>query len=176
MGAVGTKEVRVLVAGLDAAGKTTILYKLKNGQKRAGNTVSTIPTLNFNVESCRYKNVKFSAWDVGGQDSIRPLWRHYYTGTQGLIYVVDSNDINRIRKAAEELHVMVMNHEMRFASLLIYANKIDLPHSLGIAEISKEMQLDQITDRPWHVQPACALTGEGLWDGLKWLSRNVKPI
>merc|ERR1712083_1252095 len=98
MGAVSTKEVRILVAGLDAAGKTTILYKLKKGQKRAGDTVNTIPTMNFNVESCRYKGIKFSAWDVGGQDSIRPLWRHYYTGTQGLIYVVDSNDINRIRK------------------------------------------------------------------------------
>lgn len=73
--------------GLDAAGKTTILYKLK-----LNDSVSTIPTVGFNVECVSYKNVKFNVWDVGGQDKIRPLWRHYYTGTQGLIFVVDSAD------------------------------------------------------------------------------------
>lgn len=71
--------------GLDAAGKTTILYKLKLNQ-----SVTTIPTVGFNVETVTYKNVKFNVWDVGGQDKIRPLWRHYYTGTQGLVFVVDS--------------------------------------------------------------------------------------
>jgi len=73
----GNKEMRILMLGLDAAGKTTILYKLKLGQ-----SVNTIPTVGFNVETVTYKNVKFNVWDVGGQDKIRPLWRHYYTGTQ----------------------------------------------------------------------------------------------
>lgn len=72
----GAKEMRLLMLGLDAAGKTTILYKLKLGQD-----VTTIPTVGFNVESVTYKNVKFNVWDVGGQDKIRPLWRHYYSGT-----------------------------------------------------------------------------------------------
>lgn len=71
----GNKEMRILMLGLDAAGKTTILYKLKLGQ-----SVTTIPTVGFNVETVTYKNVKFNVWDVGGQDKIRPLWRHYYTG------------------------------------------------------------------------------------------------
>ena len=123
------KDARLLIAGLDSAGKTTILHKLKKGQLKLNRQVNTIPTLNFNVENWRYKNVHFSVWDVGGQDSIRPLWRHYYTGTQGLIYVVDSNDRDRVRKAAEELHKMILDNEMRFASLLVLANKIDLePH------------------------------------------------
>jgi len=175
-GLFGSREVRLLVAGLDAAGKTTVLYKLKNGQKRAGSTVSTLPTLNFNVETCKFKNVKFSIWDVGGQDSIRPLWRHYYTGTQGLIYVVDSNDRGRIQKAAEELHTMVSNYEMRHACVLIYANKMDLPHSLGSDELEKEMRLGLLADRPWHIQESCATTGEGLWLGLQWLAANVKDL
>ena len=71
----GSKEMRLLMLGLDAAGKTTILYKLKLGQD-----VTTIPTVGFNVETVTYKNVKFNVWDVGGQDKIRPLWRHYYSG------------------------------------------------------------------------------------------------
>ena len=97
------KDARLLIAGLDSAGKTTILHKLKKGQLKLNRPVNTIPTLNFNVENWRYKNVHFSVWDVGGQDSIRPLWRHYYTGTQGLIYVVDSNDRCRIDQARDEL-------------------------------------------------------------------------
>lgn len=72
----GSKEMRLLMLGLDAAGKTTILYKLKLNQD-----VTTIPTVGFNVETVTYKNVKFNVWDVGGQDKIRPLWRHYFSGT-----------------------------------------------------------------------------------------------
>ncbi len=97
----GKKEMRILMVGLDAAGKTTILYKLKLGE-----VVTTIPTIGlflfylsfyscsigFNVETVDYKNISFTVWDVGGQDKIRPLWRHYYQNTQGIIFVVDSND------------------------------------------------------------------------------------
>jgi len=95
---VGKTEMRILMVGLDAAGKTTILYKLKLGE-----VVTTIPTIGFNVETVEYKNLSFTVWDVGGQDKIRPLWRHYYQGTNGLIYVVDSNDRDRSEDARLEL-------------------------------------------------------------------------
>ena len=81
----GNKEMRILMVGLDAAGKTTILYKLKLGE-----IVTTIPTIGFNVETVEYKNISFTVWDVGGQDKIRPLWRYYFQNTQGIIFVVDS--------------------------------------------------------------------------------------
>lgn len=87
----GKREMRILMVGLDAAGKTTILYKLKLGE-----IVTTIPTIGFNVETVEYKNISFTVWDVGGQDKIRPLWRHYFTNTDGLIFVVDSNDAVRL--------------------------------------------------------------------------------
>uniref|UniRef100_A0A672G588 ADP-ribosylation factor 4 n=1 Tax=Salarias fasciatus TaxID=181472 RepID=A0A672G588_SALFA len=87
----GKKQMRILMVGLDAAGKTTILYKLKLGE-----VVTTIPTIGFNVETVEYKNICFTVWDVGGQDKIRPLWRHYFQNTQGLIFVVDSNDRERV--------------------------------------------------------------------------------
>merc|ERR1712013_568947 len=93
----GKQEMRILMVGLDAAGKTTILYKLKLGE-----VVTTIPTIGFNVESVEYKNINFTVWDIGGQDKIRKLWRYYYN-TQGLIFVVDSNDRDRIEDAREEL-------------------------------------------------------------------------
>ncbi|RUS33712.1 ADP-ribosylation factor family-domain-containing protein [Jimgerdemannia flammicorona] len=112
----GNKEMRILMLGLDAAGKTTILYKLKLNQ-----SVTTIPTVGFNVETVTYKN------DVGGQDKIRPLWRHYYTGTQGLIFVVDSQDRDRIDEARQELHRIISDREMKDCLLLVFANKQDLP-------------------------------------------------
>lgn len=74
-----------------------------------------------------YKNVKFNVWDVGGQDKIRPLWRHYYTGTQGLVFVVDSQDRERIDEAKQELHRILTDREMKDCLLLVFANKQDLP-------------------------------------------------
>jgi hypothetical protein len=106
----GKKEMRILMVGLDAAGKTSILYKLKLGE-----IVTTIPTIGFNVETVEYKNISFTVWDVGGQDKIRPLWRHYYQNTQAIIFVVDSNDRDRITEAREELMKMLNEDEMRNA-------------------------------------------------------------
>jgi ADP-ribosylation factor protein 6 len=79
------------------------------------------------VETVTYKNVKFNVWDVGGQDKIRPLWRHYYTGTQGLVFVVDSCDRERIDEARQELHRILADREMKDCLLLVFANKQDLP-------------------------------------------------
>ncbi|XP_068820837.1 ADP-ribosylation factor 6-like [Capricornis sumatraensis] len=142
--------MRILKLGLDAAGKTIILYKLKLSQ-----LVTTIPTVGFNVETVTYKNVKFNVWDVGGLDKIRPLWRHYYTGTQGLIFVVDCADRDRIHEARQELHCIINDREMRDAIILIFANK--KPH-----EIQEKLGLTRIGDRNWYVQPSCATLGDGL--------------
>ena len=169
-------DVRVLIAGLDSAGKTTVLLKLKRGEKRLKEHVTTIPTMDFNVETWEYKGHKFSVWDVGGQDSIRPLWRHHLTGTQALVYVVDSNDRERVRKAAQELHKIMLDHAMKDACLLVFANKSDLPHALSPDEVGEELQLKDLNARAWHVQPSCATSGEGLFQGLKWLSSNVKRV
>merc|ERR1712159_548560 len=99
---VSSEDCRILMVGLDAAGKTTILYKLKLGE-----VVTTLPTIGFNVETVEYKNIKFTVWDVGGQDKIRKLWRRYYQGTEGLIFVVDSSDRDRINDARDELMKML---------------------------------------------------------------------
>ncbi|GAC75623.1 cystathionine beta-lyases [Moesziomyces antarcticus T-34] len=164
----GNKEMRILMLGLDAAGKTTILYKLKLNQ-----SVTTIPTVGFNVETVQYKNVKFNVWDVGGQDKIRPLWRHYYTGTQGLVFVVDSQDRDRIDEARQELHRIIGDREMRDCLLLVFANKQDLPGAMSPAEVTEKLGLHRMRDRSWFVHPSCATSGEGLYEGLSWLSQNV---
>ncbi|KAI3656598.1 hypothetical protein MP638_003025 [Amoeboaphelidium occidentale] len=165
----GNKEMRILMLGLDAAGKTTILYKLKLNQ-----SVTTIPTVGFNVETVTYKNVKFNVWDVGGQDKIRPLWRHYYTGTQALIFVVDSQDRERIDEARQELHRILNDREMKDCLLLVFANKQDLANAMSPAEVTEKLGLQRMRDRNWYVHPSNALTGEGLFEGLTWLTQNIK--
>lgn len=162
------KDCRILMVGLDAAGKTTILYKLKLGE-----VVTTIPTIGFNVETVEYKNINFTVWDVGGQDKIRPLWRHYYQNTQGLIFVVDSNDRDRIIEARDELTKMLNEDEMRDACVLVFANKQDLPNAMTAAEITDKLQLNQMRNRQWYIQSACATTGDGIYEGFDWLCRAV---
>ncbi|PSS36052.1 ADP-ribosylation factor like, partial [Actinidia chinensis var. chinensis] len=180
------KEMRILMVGLDAAGKTTILYKLKLGE-----IVTTIPTIvlkirtikvsdkfccnapGFNVETVEYKNVSFTVWDVGGQDKIRPLWRHYFQNTQGLIFVVDSNDKERISEAKDELHRMLSEDELRDAILLVFANKQDLPNAMSVSEITDKIGLHSLRQRRWYIQSTCATSGVGLYEGLDWLSSNI---
>ncbi|KAF3764804.1 putative ADP-ribosylation factor ARF1, small GTPase-like protein [Cryphonectria parasitica EP155] len=166
---IGKKEMRILMVGLDAAGKTTILYKLKLGE-----IVTTIPTIGFNVETVEYKNISFTVWDVGGQDKIRPLWRHYFQNTQGIIFVVDSNDRDRVVEAREELQRMLNEDELREAALLVFANKQDLPNAMNAAEITDKLGLHSLRSRQWYIQSTCATSGDGLYEGLEWLSNVVK--
>ncbi|KAG0709813.1 ARF/SAR [Suillus fuscotomentosus] len=168
-GLFGKKEMRILMVGLDAAGKTTILYKLKLGE-----IVTTIPTIGFNVETVEYKNISFTVWDVGGQDKIRPLWRHYFQNTQGIIFVVDSNDRERVSEAREELQRMLNEDELRDALLLVFANKQDLPNAMNAAEITDKLGLQALRQRTWYIQAACATSGDGLYEGLEWLATNIK--
>ncbi|XP_034390812.1 ADP-ribosylation factor 4-like [Cyclopterus lumpus] len=164
----GKKQMRILMVGLDAAGKTTILYKLKLGE-----IVTTIPTIGFNVETVEYKNISFTVWDVGGQDKIRPLWRHYFQNTQGLIFVVDSNDRERVAESSEELTKMLNEDELKDAVLLVFANKQDLPNALSVSELTDKLGLQSLRHKTWHIESTCATQGTGLYEGLDWLSKEL---
>ncbi|KAL1510303.1 hypothetical protein AB1Y20_006623 [Prymnesium parvum] len=165
---VSKRDVRLLMVGLDAAGKTTVLYKLKLGE-----VVTTIPTIGFNVESLVYKNLSFNVWDVGGQDKIRPLWRHYYANTEGVIFVVDSSDRDRVAESRDELHRMLSDDELRDATLLVFANKRDLPNAMNAAEITDKLGLHSLKQRNWYMQSTCATTGDGLYEGLDWMAQTM---
>jgi len=121
----GTQDRKIVMVGLDAAGKTTVLYKLKLNE-----LLMTIPTIGFNVETVEFRNIRFTVWDIGGQDKIRRLWRHYFLGTHGAIFVLDSTDRDRLQDAREELWQMLKDPELGQAALLILANKQDLPDAL----------------------------------------------
>jgi len=165
-------KTRALMLGLDAAGTTTMLYKYKLGE-----LVTTIPTVGFNVETIEYKNNSITIWDVGGQDQIRPLWRHYYQSTQSLIFVVDSSDHERIEEAKQQLALLMNEEELYDVPLLVLANKQDLPNAMSSAEIADRLGLHMACrQRRWYIQATCATTGDGLYEGLDWLSRPEQQV
>jgi len=169
------KDTRILMVGLDNAGKTTVLYKLKLGK-----VVTTIPTIGFNVETVEYKKIKFTVWDIGGQDKIRPLWRHYYQGTHAVIFVVDSTDKDRLdgskasaHSAQEELHMMMASDLLKDCLLLVFANKQDMKGALPPAEVAERLQMRTLSNRKYQIQGTSAVTGDGLSEGLDWLIKTL---
>ena len=159
------KEMRMLLIGLDNAGKTTSLYKLCLGE-----VVLTQPTIGSNVEEVRYKNVVFEVWDLGGQTTLRQSWASYYRNTAAVIMMVDSTDRGRMGLVRDELFRLLANEELDPKGVLVLANKQDLPDAMSVAELSEALNLHAIKGHEWHIQASCALTGEGLWEGLDWVS------
>jgi small GTP-binding protein len=168
------KEVRVLMVGLDGAGKTSLLYKFSLGKP-----IVTVPTIGFNSEEVKFGNIQFSLWDVGGQDKIRGLWRHYYSGTEGIIFVVDAADKDRIDEARHELFRILNEKEMKTIKLLILANKIDLPHALSREKLVEALDLKNIPEKhEWHFECTCATSEKmdsGLENGFEWLASHLRP-
>mmetsp|Transcript_31919 Transcript_31919/g.54985 ORF Transcript_31919/g.54985 Transcript_31919/m.54985 type:complete len:192 (-) Transcript_31919:40-615(-) len=165
---LGSKESRILMVGLDAAGKSTILFKLKLGE-----VIATMPTIGFNVETVNYRNINFTIWDIGGQDKLRPLWRHYFHGSNAVIFVVDSSDRERLEEAREELYRVISDEELRDVTLLVLANKQDLPGALTPQAMTEKLGLHTIRGHDWYLQSCVATTGAGLYEGLDWLSRSL---
>ncbi len=124
----------------------------------------------------QYKNVVFTVWDVGGQEKLRPLWRHYFNNTDGLIFVVDSQDRDRMHRAAQEFKSIINDPLMRHSAVLVFANKQDMKGCLTPAEVCQALGLTDLKGRKWHVQSAVAIRGEGLYEGLDWLANTLKSM
>ncbi|CAD6199648.1 unnamed protein product [Caenorhabditis auriculariae] len=168
-GLFGAREMRILILGLDGAGKTTILYRLQVGE-----IVTTIPTIGFNVEQVEYKNLKFQVWDLGGQTSIRPYWRCYYANTDAIIYVVDSADRDRVGISKQELVSMLQEDELQGAVLAVLANKQDIPGCLTETEVYKALGLEALRNRTIQIFKTSASKGEGLDAAMDWLANQLQ--
>ncbi|XWS62944.1 hypothetical protein CRYUN_Cryun06bG0054100 [Craigia yunnanensis] len=130
----------------------------------------------FNAEAIEYKNRCFDVWDIGGQSKIRPLWKHYFLNAQGIIFVVDSSDRERISEARKELHWILADNELANAPLFVFANKQDLSNAMSSSEIVDKLGLHCLGQRPWYIQNTSAHSGCGLYEGLHWLSTNISNM
>ena len=163
------QEVRLLILGLDNAGKTTLLYQMQFGEVKV-----TVPTLGFNVESVKYENINFQMWDLGGQSEIRPYWRCYYPKTNAVVFVIDSSDKERLDIAKQELFLLLQEDDLKGVPIAILANKQDVEGCLSDAQISENMALTDIKNRQWAIFKTIAKTGKGLDDAFKWLTGILK--
>lgn len=166
------KEVKTVFLGLDGSGKTTALYKLKLDDK-----VTTVPTIGFNVETIKYKKANITIWDIGGDQRIRSLWRHYLSGFS-ICYFVDASTCfrNRLEEAKNELTDLLKRNvkETEGVPILIFFNTFNYPGMVGprepipFAEFLIEFAFEDTT-RPYCIMPCNSVTGEGLLDGFDWL-------
>lgn len=166
-----TKQAQILLLGLDSAGKSTLLYKLKLAKD-----ITTIPTIGFNVETIELeKSLSLTVWDIGGQEKMRTVWEHYCENTDGLMYVVDSTDKQRLEDSRRELKHILKNEHIKNVPIVLLANKQDVPGALSAEDITRMFRVKKLcSDRNWYVQPCCAISGDGLMEGFRKLTGFVK--
>ncbi|KAH8305342.1 hypothetical protein KR044_006851 [Drosophila immigrans] len=165
---VARSDAPVLMIGLDAAGKTTTLYQLK-----LGSSLTSIPTIGFNVEVFEYKRMRFTIWDIGGQRSVRSMWRYYYSNAAGIIFVVDAADTQRFPEAMCELHSVLHVRELRNSVLMVFANKQDLPQAIAPDDLALRLRLHELRQR-WRVHGVSASNGQGVHEGMDQLYRMIR--
>ncbi|EDV25171.1 uncharacterized protein TRIADDRAFT_25605 [Trichoplax adhaerens] len=163
------KECNILCIGLDNSGKSTIINRLKPEKTQQ---LDIVPTIGFSVEKFASRNLSFTVFDMSGQGRYRNLWEHYYKEAQALIFVLDSSDKLRMVVAKDELDSMLKHPEIRHKQipLLVFANKMDLKDAISSVTCTELMGLKEIANKPWHICASNALTGEGLHEGVEWLT------
>eukprot|EP00747_Dinoflagellata_sp_TGD_P093328 gnl/TRDRNA2_/TRDRNA2_165726_c0_seq1.p1 gnl/TRDRNA2_/TRDRNA2_165726_c0~~gnl/TRDRNA2_/TRDRNA2_165726_c0_seq1.p1 ORF type:complete len:266 (+),score=40.68 gnl/TRDRNA2_/TRDRNA2_165726_c0_seq1:72-869(+) len=156
---------RVVMLGLDRAGTTTVMF-----QWVLGRAIRTLPTIGCDLRIKDYKHFTFYFVDAGGLEPNRPIWEACYANfTEGLIYVVDSSDPYRLAEAKEELYKVLNSSQTQNVPLLVFANKQDKKNHMTTEQITDNLELSKVDNRPWLVQSANATECQGLWEGLDWL-------
>jgi ADP-ribosylation factor-like protein 2 len=162
------REIRVLMVGLDNAGKTTIVKRVN------GESIDEIsPTLGFNIKTMTHGAYALNIWDVGGQKTLRSYWKNYYEATDALIWVVDSADVRRMEDCKRELAAVLGEEKLAGASALIFANKRDIQGAMDVESMVDALGLRQLENRHWKIVGCSAVNGEGLLDGFDWLVDDV---
>ena len=161
------KDVRISIIGLEASGKTSLLYQMKEGK-----FIKTIPTLGFNVEQIVFNNFRFNLWDIGVRSQIS-LWKKYNEYCDGIIFVIDSNDKESFQNVREALKLCLNDEQLKNAAFLIFANKQDLNDATPPNELINILEIEKIQNRKWFVQGSSAINGQGIKEGLDWLSKAI---
>ena len=162
------QEPNILILGLDNAGKTTLLNYLTNEESK-----NIQPTKGVNAKSIQCGGIKLNVYDLGGQKAIRDYWQYYYEQVDGLIYVVDASDEERIAECNESFQSLLKEEKLKNIPVLAYGNKADLPSCLGPEEIIEKLEMNDITGRDWSLYSCSALKGTGVKDGIKWLLEKL---
>ena len=174
MGGFNSKKkesVKIVCCGLDNSGKSTIINFLKPKKEK---DLNVVPTVGYSQEQFDYNNLNFTVFDMSGQGKYRNLWESFYGEVDGVIFVVDSADRVRMAVAEDELNILLKEIKERQIPILFFANKQDLANSLSSSDVSETLKLHEITNKSWTIVASNALAGEGIPDGVKWLSEEIR--
>jgi small GTP-binding protein len=164
-----SKKAKVVLLGLDGSGKTQILYQLLKEK--------VVKSEGLHVETLIHRQIEFTVWDVGGEESIRKHWPHYVSGANAIIFVVSSDDFDRLHVARKELQTIIELKEMSSSLILVMANKMDLPNAMSLSDIIEGLYLNTVcTKHNWYIQPCSATQNEGLIDGIDWLASSLREL
>ena len=169
-------RLNILLIGLDYAGKTTLLERLKTKYgKVPGIPPDKIPpTIGMNLARLFYEGMQVIMWDLGGQLKMRSLWEKYYDEAHAIVFLVDATDVQRLEEARLAYEAVCDNDQLSNTPVLLFANKMDSPGALHPGEIASTLFSMQDSTQRRTIFPISALTGEGLDIAIVGLMETAK--
>eukprot|EP00658_Telonema_sp_P-2_P077696 TRINITY_DN7088_c0_g3_i15.p1 TRINITY_DN7088_c0_g3~~TRINITY_DN7088_c0_g3_i15.p1 ORF type:complete len:183 (-),score=35.66 TRINITY_DN7088_c0_g3_i15:569-1117(-) len=161
-------RLRLLVLGLDSAGKTTTIQCLTEGHPPE----TTLPTMDMQLAQFERNGIKFSIWDVGGQEMLRPQWRNQYSRTDGVLFVLDASDRERLEIAKQELHSLLRETALAGIGFAVLGNKSDVDDAMGPRELAELLELEKIRSHGHECEifATSARSGDGLDLVFDWVA------
>ncbi|KAL0075768.1 ADP-ribosylation factor family-domain-containing protein [Phycomyces blakesleeanus] len=167
------EEYYVLIIGLDNAGKTTLLERIKSVFMGVPGLApeKIAPTVGLNIGRVDIKSARINFWDLGGQRDLHSIWERYYTECHAIVFVVDSTDKKRLEECKDTFEKMITNDRVEGVPILMLANKQDLSGALRVEEIKEVFNkiAVKLGARDSRVLPISALEGNGVKDAIDWL-------
>ncbi|KAG4945871.1 hypothetical protein AAZX31_15G099600 [Glycine max] len=164
-------ELHVLILGIDKAGKTTLLEKMKSVYSNIEGIPPDriIPTVGLNIGRIEVANSKLVFWDLGGQPGLRSIWEKYYEEAHAVIFVVDASCPSRFEDAKSALEKVLRHEDLQGAPLLILANKQDIPEAVSADELARYLDLKKLDERVSMFEAVSAYDGMGIRESAEWL-------
>jgi len=170
------KKRKILLLGFPKSGKTTFFEKMHSRDFK----MPYEPTNDVNIGDIKYNNLNLILFDLAGGERQRIFWRHHFLGTQGVIFFIDISETpENLKAASKELKELLAEKELKTSSFLIFLNKID---SLSTSETLIENLIDnlnlrdELKDSRVRVELCSTSKGEGIKEGMEWLTRNMIPL
>ncbi|KAI8066328.1 ADP-ribosylation factor family-domain-containing protein [Gongronella butleri] len=171
------EEYNILIIGLDNAGKTTLLERIKSTYMDVpGLPPERIaPTVGLNIGRIEIQSSKLKFWDLGGQRDLQSIWERYYTECHAILFVVDSTDKRRLEECKDIFETMVTNDLVEGVPILMLANKQDIPDALRVEDIKEVFNkiAVKLGARDSRVLPISAISGNGVHEAIDWLIKRL---